>query len=57
MTRILETKLVNSVQLVKNSNGLWVNGEGDSGYHTHFTGVWVCYNCGHLCECGEGGAN
>ena len=57
MTRILETKLVNGVQLVKNSNGLWVNGEGDSGYHTHFTGVWECYNCGHLCECGEGGAN
>ena len=57
MTRILETKLVNGVQLVKNSNGLWVNGEGDSGYHTHFTGAWVCYNCGHLCECGDGEAN
>ena len=57
MTKYAETKLVNGVQLVKNSNGLWVNGEGDSGYHTHFTGVWVCYNCGHLCECGEGGAN
>jgi rubrerythrin len=54
MTTILETKLVNGMQLVKNSNGLWVNGEGDSGYHTHFTGVWVCYSCGHLCECGEG---
>ena len=57
MTKYAETKLVNGVQLVKNSNGLWVNGEGDSGYHTHFTGAWVCYNCGHLCECGEGEAN
>jgi len=25
------------------------------GYHTHFTGAFVCYSCGHLCECGEGG--
>jgi len=24
------------------------------GYHTHFTGAYVCYTCGHLCEC-EGG--
>ena len=24
------------------------------GYRTHFTGAWVCYTCGHLCECGEG---
>jgi hypothetical protein len=24
------------------------------GYRTHFTGAWICYNCGHLCECGEG---
>ena len=57
MTRILETKLVNGVRLVKSSNGLWVNSEGDSGYHTHFTGAWVCYSCGHLCECGKGEAN
>ena len=25
------------------------------GYRTHFTGAYVCYSCGHLCECGEGG--
>jgi hypothetical protein len=23
------------------------------GYHTHFTGAYVCYTCGHLCDCGE----
>ena len=54
MIKYAETKLVNGMQLVKTSNGLWVNSEGDSGYHTHFTGAWVCYSCGHLCECGEG---
>ena len=21
------------------------------GYRTHFTGAYVCYTCGHLCEC------
>lgn len=23
------------------------------GYRAHFTGVYVCYTCGHLCECAE----
>lgn len=21
------------------------------GYRAHFTGAYVCYSCGHLCEC------
>jgi hypothetical protein len=29
-------------------------GERVYGYLTHFTGAYVCYSCGHLCECGEG---
>jgi len=37
----------------RSRNGLWVNSEGDSGYHAPFTGAWICYYCGHLCECGE----
>jgi len=28
-------------------------GEKKYGYNTHFTGAYVCYTCGHLCECGE----
>jgi len=52
--KVLESKVVNGVLLHKNSRGLWVNGEGDSGYHAHFTGAWICYACGHLCDCGEG---
>jgi hypothetical protein len=23
------------------------------GYQAHFTGAYVCYTCGHLCDCGE----
>lgn len=28
-------------------------GERVYGYRTHFTGSYVCYTCGHLCDCGE----
>jgi hypothetical protein len=28
-------------------------GESAGGYTTRFTGAYVCYTCGHLCECGE----
>lgn len=28
-------------------------GERVYGYRTHFTGSYVCYSCGHLCECGQ----
>ena len=28
-------------------------GERVYGYRTHFTGAYVCYSCGHLCECGQ----
>ena len=30
-------------------------GERVYGYRAHFTGAFICYSCGHLCECGEGG--
>lgn len=25
---------------------------GRYGYRTHFTGAYVCYTCGHVCDCG-----
>jgi hypothetical protein len=24
------------------------------GYHTNLGALYVCFTCGHLCECGEG---
>jgi hypothetical protein len=30
-------------------------GERRYGYRTRLTGSYVCYTCGHLCECEEGG--
>lgn len=32
---------------------LEIDGVRRYGYHTHFSGAYVCYTCGHLCECGE----
>jgi transcription initiation factor IIE alpha subunit len=32
-----------------------VEGERRYGYRTQFSGLFVCYTCGHLCECGEEG--
>jgi hypothetical protein len=23
------------------------------GYRTHFSGAYICYTCGHLCDCGD----
>jgi len=23
------------------------------GYRAHFGGAYVCYTCGHLCDCGD----
>ena len=25
------------------------------GYQAAWGGAYICYTCGHLCECGEGG--
>jgi len=25
------------------------------GYSTGWGGIYVCYTCGHVCDCGEGG--
>jgi len=32
-----------------------VEGEKRYGYSTLWGGLYVCYTCGHLCDCGEEG--
>jgi hypothetical protein len=34
------------------SLGIWVDSAGERGYKAYYTGAYVCYSCGHLCECG-----
>jgi len=33
---------------------IWVDGAGERGYKAFYTGAYVCYSCGHLCDCGWG---
>jgi hypothetical protein len=41
------------VVTINRDNGqLWDN-QGRYGYTAHFTGAYVCYTCGHMCECGD----
>lgn len=56
--KIQETKVspVNGDILRLNSRGFWVDDAGNSGYHSHFSGLWVCLSCGLLCDCGEDSA-
>ena len=32
---------------------LSATGERVYGYQAHFTGAFICYTCGHLCDCGD----
>jgi hypothetical protein len=41
---------------INNEGRYYVEREGGAisyGYRTHFSGMWVCYTCGHLCDCNE----
>ena len=49
----------NGAWLAKDENGRYYSkSTGNYGYNAHFTGAYVCYTCGllceYLCECGEG---
>lgn len=43
----------NGETIARNEIGQWMDAQGHFGYSTHFGGAYVCYTCGHLCECGE----
>lgn len=30
-----------------------ISGKRYFGYNAHMSGAWVCYTCGHLCDCGD----
>jgi hypothetical protein len=37
----------------RDADGRWMDPSGAYGYATRLAGNWVCYTCGHLCECGD----
>lgn len=40
-------------ELVPDTDGRWIDPAGRGGYAPPWGGVWVCYTCGHSCECGD----
>jgi hypothetical protein len=44
-------KANNGELLYYDAKGRLKDSLGRHGYNTHFTGAYVCYTCGHLCEC------
>jgi hypothetical protein len=57
MTTLQETREIEGAVLVDEDNRHYAVDECGNrfyGYFTHLTGAYVCYTCGHLCDCGEG---
>lgn len=50
----LEKVAGNGERVTLDDEGRYVDGSGRYGYSGHFTGSYICYTCGALCECGEG---
>lgn len=54
MFTLQQTREIDGAKLDADGRYYVQEGEGKRyGYHTHFAGMYVCYTCGHMCECGE----
>lgn len=51
--RPIERLALNGERVKLGENERYTDGQGRYGYVTQFSGVYVCYTCGHVCECGE----
>jgi hypothetical protein len=43
----------NGETIARDDEGRFKDSAGRYGYRAHFSGAYICYTCGHLCECGE----
>ena len=43
----------NGERVTANESGLFIDSLGRFGYTVRMSGAYVCYTCGHLCECSE----
>jgi hypothetical protein len=51
----LEKVAGNGERVILNDERRYVDELGRYGYSGHFTGAYICYTCGALCDCGEDG--
>lgn len=43
----------NGERVYMDTAGRFVDSLDRYGYNAHFGGAYICYTCGHLCECGD----
>lgn len=56
MHTLKETREIDGATLRDESDRYYlVTSKGDRsyGYRAHFGGAYICYTCGHLCDCGD----
>ena len=54
MNKVMDAIIAaNGATVAPDLDGRLRDTSGRYGYTAHFTGAYVCYTCGHMCECGE----
>jgi hypothetical protein len=56
MNTLEDTRKIDGAILLDESDRYYLltsKGEKAYGYSAHFSGAYICYTCGHLCECGD----
>jgi hypothetical protein len=55
MNTLEETRRIDGAKLDIEGRYYVQDSEGyrSYGYRAHFSGAYVCYTCGHLCDCGD----
>lgn len=43
----------NGETITRDEEGYFIDAYGRHGYNAHFTGAYVCYHCGLVCDCRE----
>jgi len=58
MSTLKETRATDGATLTDDEGRFYRverDGQRVYGYSAWLSGAYVCYTCGHLCDCGEGG--
>jgi hypothetical protein len=57
MSTLQETRVTDGATLIDDNGRFYAlerDGKRVYGYSAWMSGAYVCYTCGHLCDCGEG---
>lgn len=57
MSTLQETRATDGATFIDDNGRFYAlerDGKRTYGYHAAWGGAYICYTCGHLCDCGEG---